>query len=75
MTRDENVVEAVERHVPVIRNNLLILFSSQQLEAISTRKGKEALRQSALTEVRSVLESQGEPVEVEEIYFTSLVVQ
>lgn len=75
MTRDEKVVEAVERHVPVIRNNLLILFSSQQLEAISTREGKEALRQAALKEVRSVLESQGEPVEVEDIYFTSLVVQ
>jgi len=75
MTRDEEVVAAVDRHIPIIRNNLLILFSAQTLEEISTREGKEDLRVSALEEVKAILEQRGEPNDVEEVFFTSLVVQ
>ena len=75
MTRNEEVVAAVDRHMPIIRNNLLILFSTQTLEDISTREGKEALRVAALEEVKAILEKRGEPNDVEEVFFTSLVVQ
>lgn len=75
MTRSEDVVEAVDRHTPIIRNNLLILFSSQTLESISTREGKQALRADALEEIQTILETRDEPSDVEEVFFTSLVVQ
>ena len=75
MTRNEKVVDAIDRHTPIIRNNLLILFSSQTLEDISTREGKEALRVAALEEVQAILEQRNEPDNVEEVFFTSLVVQ
>ena len=75
MTRNEQVVDAIDRHTPIIRNNLLILFSTQTLEDISTREGKEALRVAALEEVKAILEQRGEPDDVEEVFFTSLVVQ
>lgn len=75
MTRNEEVVDAVDRHMPILRNNLLILFSTQTLEDISTREGKEALRVAALEEVKAILEKRGEPNDVEEVFFTSLVVQ
>lgn len=75
MTRDDDVIEAVEQHMPVIRNNLLILFSTQTLEEISTREGKEALRQDAIEEISTVLREQSEPSAVEDVFFTSLVVQ
>lgn len=75
MTRDKKVIEAVEQHMPVIRNNLLILFSTQTLEQISTREGKEALRQAAIQEISTVLREQSEPSAVEAVFFTSLVVQ
>jgi len=75
MSRDEDVIEALDRHVPLVRNNLLMLMSSASLEEIATREGKEALRQAALEEVRTVLESEGEPSQVEELYFTAFVVQ
>ncbi|MHA7815437.1 MAG: flagellar basal body-associated FliL family protein [Pseudohaliea sp.] len=75
MARDQAVIDAVKEHRPRLRNNLLLLFSAETPESISAAEGKEALRLAALAEVQSVLEDLGEPTEVEELYFTSLVMQ
>lgn len=75
MTRDNKVVEAVQKHRPLLRNNLLLLFSAQTPASIGSSEGKEELRGAALTELQSVLTNLGEPAEVEDLYFTSLVVQ
>lgn len=75
MARDDAVIEAVQKHRPLVRNNLLLLFSAQTAETISTPEGKEALRSAALAEVQAVLDELDEPAEVEDLYFTSLVVQ
>lgn len=75
MARDEAVVEAVERHRPLLRNNVLMLLSRQTPESISSPEGKESLRQATLAEVRTALEGQGEPAEVEDLYFTTMVIQ
>ncbi len=75
MARNEAIIEAVKQHMPVIRNSLISLFSSQEFKTISTREGKEALRQEVLAEVQQILEQQtGEPG-VEDVYFTSFVMQ
>lgn len=75
MSRDKEVIAAVDRHLPLVRNNLLMLMSSASMEEIASREGKEALRQAALKEVRNVLGSEGEPNQVEQLYFTAFVVQ
>ncbi|MGB5623893.1 MAG: flagellar basal body-associated FliL family protein [Gammaproteobacteria bacterium] len=75
MARDAKVIEAVEQHNPVIRNNLLMLVGGTDLKMLSNREGKEELRAAALAEVQAVVENQtGEPG-VEDLYFTSFVVQ
>ncbi len=75
MARDEKVIAAVEQHMPVIRNNLIILFSSQDFTTISTRVGKERIRAQVLSEIQKILkEKTGQPG-VEEVYFTSFVMQ
>jgi flagellar FliL protein len=75
MTKDAKVVEAVEKHMPVIRNNLIVLFSSQDFTTVSTRVGKERLRAQTLAEIQKVLkENTGQPG-VEAVYFTSFVMQ
>lgn len=75
MARDEKVIAAVEQHMPVIRNNLIILFSSQDFTTISTRVGKERIRAQVLAEIQKILkEKTGQPG-VEEVYFTSFVMQ
>lgn len=75
MTRDEKIIAAVEQHMPIIRNNLIILFSSQDFTTISTRVGKERIRAQTLSEIQKVMkEKTGQPG-VEEVYFTSFVMQ
>ena len=76
MARDEDIITAFEAHSPVIRNNLLMLFGSQQISELTTRAGKESLRQASLEEVQSILQiNDPEHAFVEDLYFTSFVIQ
>lgn len=75
MTRDSEVQEAIEAHMPVIRNDLLLLLSNQSYEQVSTLEGKEKLRKQVLETLRKDLKEQGEPDAVEAVYFTSFVMQ
>ena len=75
MAREEAAIEAVQTHTPVIRNNLLMMMGGKTLTDLTNRDGKEALRQEVLKEVQRILEANtGEPG-VEDLYFTSFVVQ
>lgn len=75
MTRDETVPEKVKLHMPVIRNNLMLLFSTQTYDTASTLEGKESLREEALEVVQQILEEETGDQGVEAIYFTSFVMQ
>ncbi|MDT0633377.1 flagellar basal body-associated FliL family protein [Spectribacter hydrogenoxidans] len=75
MTRHEEMVTALETHLPVIRNRLLLLLGSRRFEELATRADKEALQAAALDEVRKVLADAGETGAVEALYFTSMVMQ
>jgi flagellar FliL protein len=75
MARDQASIEAFELHSPKIRNNLLLLFGSQSLDDMATREGKERVRQLALEEVRSALAQDAKDAKIEDLYFTSFVVQ
>ena len=79
MSRDEHVVANLKNHMPVIRNNLLMLFGGQVVPALTNREDKEKLRQQALVEVQKIMAANpGEeehPGTVEDLYFTSFVVQ
>ena len=66
--------EAVDRHKPAIRHHLVMLFSSQTMEALNSMEGKEMLKETALSEVVSALQEEGEPAEVQDILFTSFIV-
>lgn len=66
--------EAVDRHQPAIRHHLVMLFSSQTPETLNTLEGKQQLKDSALSEVLTALQDEGEPAQVEEILFTSFIV-
>lgn len=75
MTRDESVVESINTHMPVIRNNLTFLFSSHSYEDVSTVAGKEQLRNLALSEVQKIMEEETGNPAAEALYFTSFVTQ
>jgi flagellar FliL protein len=76
MTRDPELVLLIEHVSPIVRNDLLLLFGSQQVEDVSTPEGKEALRVAALEAVRKIIGAEGgKPEALEAVYFTSFVMQ
>jgi flagellar FliL protein len=76
MTRDPVMADMIKQHEPVLRNDLLLLLGNQTYETISTREGKEQLRKLALDAVAKVVsEEGGDAKKVEQLYFTSFVMQ
>jgi flagellar FliL protein len=76
MTRDHETSEMVKLHDPKIRNNMLLLLGSQTYDSISTMEGKEELRKKALEIIAKIVDEEGgEGKKVEDLYFTSFVMQ
>ena len=74
MAHDQKAIDSVQKNIPLIRNNLLLLMSNRNYQSMMSREGKEKLRQEALAEVRAVQKKQGSP-DVDDVLFTSFVVQ
>jgi flagellar FliL protein len=75
MARDTVTIDAVKQHNPAIRNAFLFLLSGYELEAITTQSGKEELRQAMLVSANEILKKNRVEKPIEDLYFTSLVVQ
>ncbi|MEM7252970.1 MAG: flagellar basal body-associated FliL family protein [Pseudomonadota bacterium] len=75
MTRDPEVKDALVKHMPVIRNDLVLLLSSKTADELGTLEGKEELQQETLSVVRRVIEDESDLTGVEAVYFTSFVMQ
>jgi flagellar FliL protein len=44
MARDQKAIESVQKNIPLIRNNLLLLMSNRNYQTMMSREGKEKLR-------------------------------
>jgi flagellar FliL protein len=76
MTRDHETSELIKLHDPKIRNNMLLLLGSQTLDTISTMEAKEELRKKALETIAKIVDDEGgEGKKVEDLFFTSFVMQ
>jgi len=65
----------VKHHEPLIRNQLVTLFSQQTDASLGTVEAKEALRQEALKQVQTVLtQEEGKPL-VDDLLFNNLIIQ
>lgn len=75
LTRDATVKEQITKHFPQVRNNLVLLLSGKTYEELNTQEGKAALRKQVLKEIQKVLEAETGKEGVEDVYFTSFVMQ
>lgn len=67
--------ERVKHHEPLIRNQLVMLFSQQTDASLGSVEAKEALRQEALRQVQAVLsQEEGQPL-VDDLLFNNLIIQ
>jgi flagellar protein FliL len=74
MAHDQKAIDSVQKNMPLIRNNLLLLMSNRNYQSLMSREGKDKLREEALAEIREVQKKQGGG-DVDDLLFTSFVVQ
>ncbi|MFT5392233.1 MAG: flagellar FliL protein [Gammaproteobacteria bacterium] len=75
LTRDSDVPDQVRSHMPVIRNELVMLFGDKTSSELATAQGKETLQTDALKAIQRVLETETGSPGVESVYFTTFVMQ
>jgi len=75
VSKKQTVIDAIVYHTPVISNNLLLIIASQPFKKLKTSKGRKALRQVLLEEVRKVVKDNAKLEGVDNLYFTNFVLQ
>ncbi|MBK8960112.1 MAG: flagellar basal body-associated FliL family protein [Proteobacteria bacterium] len=73
VTKDPEIEKAVEKHLPAIRNALVLLLSRQIYEELMPNEGKEKLRADALAAVQEVLKAQTGKPGIEDLFFSNFV--
>ncbi len=67
--------EAIEHHMPALRDALVTVFSAQDEDSVSSPHGKEDIRQLALSQLQDVIEQEeGTPL-IQDLFFTTFVIQ
>jgi flagellar FliL protein len=74
MAHDQKAIDSVQKNMPLIRNNLLLLMSNRDYQSMMSRDGKDKLRHEVLAEIRAVQKKQGGE-DVDDVLFTTFVVQ
>ncbi len=75
VSRDVAALEALQKHMPVVRNDLNLLFSGQRYRKVLTTEGKEALREKTLRAIQKILRKKIRRKGVDAVFFTSFVTQ
>lgn len=75
MAKDPAAVEDVKKHMPAIRNSLVLLLSSQGYPTLNSPEGKEKIRVNSLAEIQKILQEHTGKPGVEAVYFTGFVMQ
>jgi flagellar FliL protein len=76
MARDQQILDVLKNNDPAVRNDLILLYSSQDAATLMSTEGKEKLRAATLAAIRKVLSEAGaDGNRLEQVYFTSFVIQ
>jgi flagellar FliL protein len=75
LVRGSNNETLAMRHIPLIEASLLTAFSSANADELVTTTGKDALKNKALSDLQQALLEVAGSVVVEEVLFTSFVMQ
>ncbi len=74
-TTDSSLVEAVKLHMPEIRSRVLLLLAGKKASEISTSEGKKKLVEELKHEITQPLSGAGHVPVLDEVLFTSFVIQ
>lgn len=65
----------VKSHIPAIRHQLIVLLSEQSASDMKTPAKRELVRQQASAEIREMMDSMADTKDVEEVLFSTFLVQ
>jgi len=75
MSEDAKAEELLEKHEPMIMNNLLMAISAAGSDKLATREGKQELQKIILDEVNKVMKKMTGKERVKDVFFTRFVMQ
>jgi flagellar FliL protein len=75
LARNQADLDALKVHMPVIRNNLVMMFAGIPFESLATPIGQEMLRQKATASVQEVAQKELGKTVIEQLLFTNFVLQ
>ena len=73
--KDANMAEVVELHMAPIKHHLMMMLSEKKFYELQSVEGKRKLREEALELIQQVLKERTGDTTIENIFFTSLMVQ
>lgn len=75
MSHDAKALDAAKEAQPVLRNALVMLFSSQSYAGVGDAAGKQKLQAQALAAVQKIIKQRTGKNGIDALYFTSFVMQ
>lgn len=75
MSRKQEAMDALELHMPLVKNRVNFIMSGESFEDLQTSEGKELLRQKILEAVQGILQEEIGDAGVEQVLFTNFVMQ
>jgi len=75
MSYQQEAIDGIQTHMPAIKNNIILLLSNQSYGTLVSLEGKEKIRQNILNEIQGILTKHKVKAKVQEVYFTTFVMQ
>ncbi|MTW20329.1 flagellar basal body-associated FliL family protein [Allochromatium palmeri] len=74
-TPNPEVIAAVDRHMPMLRNDILSVLAAQEFATLNTAEGKDTLREELRQTMVRLLARSREPSEIHDVLFNELIMQ
>ncbi|MGQ9830648.1 MAG: flagellar basal body-associated FliL family protein [Thermochromatium sp.] len=74
-TPNPAVIASVDKHMPMLRNDILTLLAAQEYAALNTPEGKDTLRESLRQTLVRLLARSGEPSDIRDVLFNEFIMQ
>ncbi len=75
MAYEQAILDEAEANLPMIQDELRMLFSSQTMENVSSAEGRRALQAASLETVKTILKEETGNDNIDGVYFTSFILQ
>jgi flagellar FliL protein len=75
MARDEDAIAALNTHMPLVRNRIVMQLSGEVFENLQTDEGRVQLQQKLLAAIQEILTKETGKPGIEQVFFTNFVMQ